>query len=162
MALSDLVTGANLGPEFQIGTNVSGQITINVDGTTVVRDGATGQLSAAQGAISYDGATYTLTYTDAAGATQTADLSALANAADIFVTGATLVGTTLTLTDNDTGTPDVIIDLASITGVSADAGNLLDAGTDGLPLLTVATLQADLAPACKDVFGNDLFFAVPA
>ena len=160
MATNDLVTGANLGPEFEIGTNVANQITINTDGTSVIRDGVTGELSSPPGVMTYNAGTSTLTYTDGQGGVQDVDLSALTT--DIFVNGGAYDANTmlLTLTDNDAGTPDVVIDLSTLLGVSTDANNLLVNGADGKPHLDVADLQAALG-TCQDVFGVDLFRAVP-
>lgn len=161
MALNDLVTGGNLGPEFEQGTTVANQITINVDGAGVVRDPVTGELSSPPATLTFDGASNALLFNNGQGGTANIDLSGLTT--DIYVDGATFDAATqvLTLTDTDGATPDVTVDLSSLTGVSTDANNLLDAGTDGKPLLTVAALQTDLAPACQDVFGNDLFYAFP-
>ena len=41
----DIVRGENLGPEFEQGTTVPDKVTIKVDGTSIVRDAATGELS---------------------------------------------------------------------------------------------------------------------
>ena len=60
----------------------------------------------------YDAATHVITHTDGNGITTSADLSALTT--DIYVTGGTLAGTVLTLTDPDSGTADVTIDLANL------------------------------------------------
>lgn len=84
MAINNVVVSGNLGPEFEIGTGpVADKITIKVDGSTIIRDGATGELSAVTGgtdsyidAASYASGTLTLGYSDAK-ADITADLSAL-------------------------------------------------------------------------------------
>ena len=163
MAVNDIVVTPNLGPEFQIGTGPDpAAITVNVDGTTVVRDATTGQLSSPITTLSYDNTTQVLTYINEAGATTTLDMSALA--ADIFVNGASYDATTsvLTLTDNDTGTPDVTVDLSQLLGVSTDPNNLLGDGTDGKPFLDSATVCADITANCladcvlTDAFGNTL------
>ena len=121
-------------------------------------------------ALSYNATTTELSYTDEDGVVSTIDLSALTT--DIYVDGATFnAGTSvLTLTDNDGGTGDIVIDLSafvvSITdngdgtydivqngatvgtidtkdGVSADAGQALTLGSDGLPYLDAASLASD-------------------
>ena len=160
MAVNDLVTGGNLGPEFQIGTNVPNQITINTDGTSVIRDGVTGELSSPPGVMTYVPGTATLTYTDGQGGVQNIDLSGLTT--DIYVDGGTYDPNTmiLTLTDNDAGTPDVTVDLSGLLGVSTDANNLLVNGADGKPFLDVPALQAAFN-VCQDVFGTNLFRALP-
>lgn len=40
-----IVTASTLGPEFELGTTTPGKITVNVNGTTVVRHPTTGELS---------------------------------------------------------------------------------------------------------------------
>ena len=154
--MSQVVTPSNLGPEFELGTTVANQITISVDGVGVVRDAGTGELSSPPGVLSYDNTTTTLTYTDGQGNTQNVDLSSLTS--DIFVNGGSFDAATsvLTLTDTDAGTPDVIVDLSSLLGVSADANNVLTNGTDGKPFFDPSTLVA-----CTDAFGVDIFRAFP-
>lgn len=161
MALNDLVTGANLGPEFEVGTNVANQITIKTDGTSVIRDAVTGELSSPPGVLTYDGGTSILTYDNGQGGTANLDLSALTT--DIFVNGGTFDAATgvLTLTDNDGATPDVVVDLSALSDPSADANNILVAGTDGKLFLDCATISASCTGICQDVFGNDLFRAFP-
>jgi len=145
-----VVTPTNLGPEFEIGTNVAGLITVRVDGTSVVRDPVTGSLGAV--APTYDNVATTLTFPGVNGGADTViDLSALTT--DVFVNGASLSGTVLTLTDNDAGTPDVTVDLAAFAGVSTDAGQILVAGSDGKPLLTQATVAAQADCPVTDAFG---------
>lgn len=160
MTLQNLVQGSNLGPEFEQGTNVPGSLTINVDGTTVVRDATTGELSSPVTTLNYDNTTGILTYVNEAGTPQTINLGALAS--DIFVDGASFDASTsiLTLTDNDAGTPDITVDLSSFLGVSSDAGNLLVDGTDGKPFLDSGTVCTDIKANCfqdcpvTDIFGN--------
>ena len=168
MALNDIVTGSNLGPEFELGTNVADAITINVDGVTVLRDPVTGELSSpaaaqAVSAITYDAATTTLTHDPGDGSTPVdIDLSALTT--DIFVDGATFDAATsiLTLKDNDGATPDVTIDLSTLLGVSTDADNLLSNGADGKPFIDGAAVCAEITANCledcpvTDVFGNTI------
>ena len=168
MALNDIVTGANLGPEFELGTNVADAITINVDGVTILRDPVTGELSSpaaaqAVSAISYDAATTTLTHDPGDGSTPVdIDLSALTT--DIFVDGATFDAATsiLTLTDNDGATPNVTIDLSTLLGVSTDTDNLLSNGADGKPNLQPQALCNAIEAHCydlcpvNDVFGNQI------
>lgn len=159
MTVNNVVFTDNLGPEFEIGTNVTNLITIDVDGTTVVRDATTGELSSPVTTLGYNAATSQLSYLDEAGNTTTIDLSALTT--DIYVNGANFNAATsvLTLTDNDAGTGDVTIDLSALLGVSTDAGNVLTNGTDGKPLLTSAALCADITANClqdcdiTDAFG---------
>lgn len=175
--MSAVVTPGNLqANDFNLGTDIANSITVNVDGTTVVRGAATGLESPNQ-ALSFNNGTNELTLTNNGAADTVIDLSALT--ADIYVTGASMVGTVLTLTDNDAGTPDVTIDLAAfVSGPSADAGNLLTTGTDGLSLLTsvvsgdannvigtgsdgLAFFDSSTLAACTDAFGVDIFRAFP-
>ena len=154
--MSSVVVPGNLGPEFSIGGVIPSLITVQVDGTSVSRNGTTGVLSATQPA--YDTVAKTLTFPAADGGTPLViDLSSLAS--DIFVTGATLAAGVLTLTDNDAGTPDVVVDLSAFLGVSTDAGNVLTAGADDLPFLDAATVEALATNTCTDAFGVDIFSA---
>lgn len=157
--MSDIVTGSNLGPEFAIGTVNANEINVIVDGVSITNGGAAG-LSAVAPTFAYSTVTNVLTITPPGGPAQNIDLTQSA-AADIFVNGGSFnaATSTLTLTDNDGGTPDVTIDLSTLLGVSTDAGNLLGNGADGKPLFTKANLDAQTA-ICQDVFGNDLFRGV--
>ena len=135
--------------------------------------------------MTYDTNTKMLAYADEHGGLTSVDLSALA--VDIFVNGASFdaASLVLTLTDTDAGTPDVTVDLSTLKvtltdngdgtftiaqgansytfdtkeGVSADAGNLLLAGTDAKPLLNPGAVRALLDVEVKDAFGNTLYFA---
>ena len=159
---NQIVIAPELGPEFEIGTTVAGKITVNVDGTTVVRNAGTGELSAPSGSLTYDNATTVLTYTNGAGGIQNINLASLTN--DIFVNGGTFDAATsvLTLTDSDGTTPDVTIDLSSLLGVSTDANNILGNGTDLKPFLQASDITALATETCTSVFGVDLFDAFPA
>ena len=160
MAVNNLVTGPNLNPDdFNLGTDIANRVTVNVDGSTIVR--AAGGFNSPDQLLSYSNATQELTLSRNDGSPPIVlDLSALA--ADIFVDGASFDGTTgvLTLTDNDAGTPDVTINLAALLGVSTDAGNLLANGSDGKPLFTAAVLCQAVTDNCvddcplTDLFGN--------
>lgn len=140
--MASIVTPSNLGPEFLIGTGVAtDKIEINVDGTSIQRNAATGALSSTP--PTYNNTTKVITFPAQDGAAAfTIDLSSLTT--DIFVDGASLNATTnlLTLTDNDATTPDVTVDLSKFTGVSTDVGNIIVDGTDDKPLLTAASVQA--------------------
>lgn len=135
--------------------------------------------------MTYDTNTKMLAYTDEHGGVTSVDLSALA--VDIFITGASFdaASLVLTLTDADAGTPDVTVDLSTLKvtlvdngdgtftiaqgsnsytfdtkeGVSADAGNLLVAGTDGKPLLNPGAVRGLLDVEVQDAFGTTLYFA---
>lgn len=138
--------------------------------------------------LGYDAGTATLTYLDENGNATVVDLAALTS--DIHVDGATwdAASMTLTLTDNDGGTPDVVVDLSSLQGsmtdnsdgtylydagngtttvidtntpASADAGNLLSTGSDGRPLLDGAGITALATVDVQDAFGNHLYYALP-
>lgn len=150
---NDIVLGSELGDEFLIGTETAGKITVAVDGTSVTK---VGNVLAAPSPV-WDNVAKTITFPSVNGAAQQViDLSQFTT--DIYVDGATFNPTTniLTLTDNDGGTPNVTVDLSLLLGVSADAGNLLVNGTDGKPLFTKATLDAQ-TNICTSVFGTQLF-----
>ena len=151
--MSAVVTPTNLGPEFEIGTTTPSKITVKVDGSSVIRDATTGSLSAAP--IVFNNTTKSIEQPDVNGV-PVPDIDLSQFLADIFVSGATLVAGILTLTDNDAGTPNVIVDLNALKGVSTDAANALVNGTDGKPFFNPATLAT-----CVDAFGVDLFRAFP-
>lgn len=159
MSTQPIVTVPNLGPEFELGTTVASQITIAVDGQTVVRDAGTGELSSPVTSLTYDNTSTTLSFLDEEGNTTTIDLSSLTT--DIFVNGGSFdaATSTLTLTDNDAATPDVTIDLSTLLGVSVDVDNILSNGTDGKAFLSCENIKDDCTSVCQDAFGNDLFFA---
>ena len=159
MAVNDIVIGSELGPEFEIGTTVPNFITVRVDGVTVLRNPTTGELSTPLTSLGFDNTTGILTFINETGNPMTADLSAFFT--DVFVTGGNYnaANMTLTLTDNDAGTPDVVIDLSSLLGVSADAGNILTDGADGKPFLDCDKIRTDCTTVCQSVFGTDLFRA---
>lgn len=186
MAINDIVLGSELGPEFLIGTETTGQITVAVDNTSVVKVGD--ELTAAPPV--FDAVANTLTF-PAQGASAPLVVDLTPYTGDIFVTGAVLDAATnqLTLSDNDAGTPDVIVDLTPVLGVSTDANNalsngadgkpyldsttiltgvstdadqILTLGTDGNPLLTCDTIKTDCTSVCESVFGTALFNAFPA
>ena len=149
MSLS-VILPSNLGPEHEIGTRIPSLITIKTDDTSVVRDPLTGALSS-PGPV-YDPVAHTLQFPNVNGVAQPPiDLSGLA--ADIFVDGGTLVGDVLTLTDSDPGTPDIVVDLATLKGVSADTGQIAVNGTDGKPLVTQAIIAAQANCPVTDAFG---------
>lgn len=135
----------------------------------------------------YDPATHIVTYTGEDGVAGVSDLSALTT--DIFVSGATFdaASMVLTLTDADAGTPDVVVNLASLKQVeTADSATVAFSGTGeaSSPLTAsvvastatvgnLATIAADgvaVDPAAvtalatvdvQDAFGNHLFYAFP-
>ena len=151
------VLDTELGPEFLIGTETPNKITVSVDGTSVTKNAA-GVLSA-QPPV-FDNTANTITFPSAGGAAaQIINLTPYTS--DIFVSGATLDATTkvLTLTDNDAGTPDVVVDLGGLLGVSGDGGNLLTDGTDGKAYFNKAQLDAQ-TQICTSVFGQQLFRGV--
>lgn len=155
---NDIVLGSELGLEFDIGVEVSNKISVKVDGTSIVKDGTTGSLAAANPV--YDSVAKTITYPAVNGvAGQVIDLSEFV--VDVFVDGATFNATTnvLTLTDNSGTTPDVVVDLSNLLGVSSDAGNLLTNGADGKPLFDKAALNSQ-TQICTSVFGTNLFRGV--
>lgn len=158
MATEQIVTVPNLGGEFEIGTNVANKITIKVDGTTVLRDGITGELSSPSVAeslttITYDNITNALVYTAEDGNLTTLDLSGLTT--DVFVTGASLASGMLTLTDPDAGTPDVVVDLNDLLQVSSAGGNILtNHASDDKPFLDRGILETEfIGDAITDAFG---------
>ena len=63
------------------------------------------------------------------------------------------------MTDPDAGTPDVVIDLSQLLGVSNTTGNILVNGTDGKPLLTCDLIKAQCTTQCTSVFGTPVFNA---
>lgn len=160
-----VVVPSDLGPEFQIGTNVANKITVKVDGLTVVRNATTGELSSPNVAASYNTVTKTLTITNQAGVATNIDLSSLA--ADIFLNGGSFNATTmvLTLTDNSATTPDVVINLAALLGVSTDAGNVLTNGADGKGYLSNGIIGTQASAAATEqvtnTFGVNQFKAFP-
>lgn len=156
---TDIVLGSELGPEFDKGVAVANQVTIRVDGTGVVRDSVTGELSSPAPVLTYTNGTQTLNWNDGQGTTLAVDLSALA--ADIFVNGGSYDANTtvLTLTDNDAGTPDVQINLGALLGPSTDAGNLLTSGADNKPFINAAAVTALATENCTSLFGTALFKA---
>ncbi len=132
--------------------------------------------------FAYDAGTTTLTYTDEAGNATAVDLSALST--DIYVDGATFdpVALTLTFTDNDGATPNVVVDLSTlrsaltnngdgtwthndgsgttviIRSVSADAGNLLTAGSDGGAFFDASGVRVLADVEVQDAFGVTLYY----
>lgn len=158
-----VVTPNNLGPEFDQGVLVANKITVKVDGTTVTRNGVTGVLSAAGvlTSLTYNALTSVLTYTDEAGNAANIDLSALTT--DLYITGAAFNPATmvLTLTDASGVTPDVTVDLSTLLGVSADAGNLLEDGADGKPMLKPSVVHAQASESITDAFAVPIFNAMP-
>lgn len=154
MAINDPIIGTELGNEFDQGTIVTNKVSIKIDNTTITKNGSD-QLEATPGSLTYDNANTLLVYTNAAGNIQNIDLSSLTS--DIFVNGGSFDAATsiLTLTDNDGGTADVTVDLSTLLGVSADAGNLLTNGTDGKALFTKADLDAQTT-ILTSLFGTPL------
>lgn len=126
--------------DFNEGTDVPNTWTVNVDGVTISRGTAAG-LVAAGTTFNFNGGTSTLEITQPGQAQQDIDLSGLMNAAEIYVTGGSLVNNVLTLTDNDTGTPDVSINLADLIGPSSDADNIAGTGADGKTKITQAQIE---------------------
>lgn len=98
--------------------------------------------------LAYDAGTTTLTYTDEDGTATPIDLSALTT--DIYVTGATITAGILTLTDNDSGTADVTVDLtAYVNSVVEDesAGTLTLGSASGSTTVELTRwMTAPLAP----------------
>lgn len=157
---TDIVLASELGIEFDIGIAVPSKIIVKTDGTSVQRNAGTGVISAAP--ASWDNVTKTITFPAQDGAApQVIDLSAFTT--DVRVDGGTFNATSmvLTLTDNDAGTPDVVIDLSALLGVSANAGNLLNDGTDGKALLVAADVTALATITNTSVFGTALGKAFP-
>ena len=141
----NIVLSTELSNQFDIGVIESNKISIKVDGTTVTSDAA-GVLSATPSSLTYDPATTILTHTGGDGNVTNVNLSSLTS--DIFVNGGTFDAATsvLTLSDNDPATPDVVIDLSTLLGVSADADNILTDGADGKPFLdkdSIGIVSAD-------------------
>jgi len=134
----NIILSTELGQEFLIGAETPNLITIAVDGTTITKPGNI--LQAEQATLTYDNTTTILTYTAPGQAPMTIDLSALTT--DVFVNGGSFNPTTnvLTLVDNDGVSPDIVVDLSALLGVSTDANNILVNGTDGRPYLDTAAL----------------------
>lgn len=163
--MSILLAPSDLSNQFN--AVAPGPVTLNVDGQTV-QASAAGVLSSPVTVLAYSNLTTELTYTDENGNNTVIDLGALTT--DIFVNGGSFNAATsvLTLTDNDAGTPDVTVDLSTLLGVSTDANNVLNNGTDGKPLLTSTQLcdaiKADcvVTPGtpCTDLAGNDLGYLI--
>ena len=103
--------------------------------------------------LAYNAGTSILTYTDEDGVSTNLDLSALTT--DVYVTGATLAGSVLTLSDNDAGTPDVVVDLAAFATDFTD-------NADGTYLFTAgdgATLTVDTRAASNPITDAGGYFA---
>lgn len=141
MAINDPIIGSELHSDFDQGVAFPNEISVNIDTGSLERNGSD-QIAAKQATMSFVPGTGILTHTSGNGTAQNIDLSSFLS--DIYVSGATFDAATnvLTLTDADAGTPDVTVDLSNLLGVSADAGNLLQDGTDGKPLFTKADLDA--------------------
>jgi len=130
---NDIVLGSELGPEFLLGTETPDKITVSVDGTSVTKSG--GVLAVAPPTF----ANNVITFPASNGAAPTVvDLSQFTT--DIHVSGGSFDAATsvLTLTDTDGSTPDIVIDLSTLLGVSTQAGNALTDGPDGKPFLPEA------------------------
>lgn len=157
---NDVVLGSELGPEFEKGTLVANLVTVRVDATSLQRNAGTGALSAVPPV--FDNVAKTITFPSQDGAAQQViNLSQFTT--DIHLDGGTFDAATavLTLTDNDGGTPDVVIDLSALMGSSTDAGNLMSDGSDGKPLLVAANIT-DLATIQNtSLFGTNLGKAFP-
>ena len=131
-----------------LSTDADNDVTTGSDGGVYFEESLT--------SLTYDGTNTTLTFTDENGVVSNIDLSALTS--DIFVNGATYnaASTTLTLSDNDPATPDVVVDLSTLRSIitpdlatgswshddgngtvqtilstSSDADNQLSIGADG-------------------------------
>lgn len=155
---TDIVLASELGPEFDIGVETANQIRLSVDGTSIVKDGTTGHLGAV--APVWDNVAKTITFPATNGGAQTViDLSQFTT--DIYVTGGTwdIATTTLTLSDNDGTTPDITVDLGTLLGVSADANNLLTAGSDNKAFIDAAAIRA-VGTEQTSVFGTSLGFTI--
>jgi hypothetical protein len=124
---NNFVIQENLGPEFELGTTVANKMTIRVDGTTILRDAVTGELSVAPGAISTTnalslaGALLTSTVN---GEAATQDLTAAIQAAETVTTlgynGAT---GDLTYVDEDGVTTTITLPLENfLSAASYDSG----------------------------------------
>ena len=156
--MAQVVTPSNLGQEFELGTTVTDKITIKVDGTSVER-ASDGTLNAAP--PMWDNVTKIITFPSQNGApAQEIDLSQFV--ADIYVNGGSYDPAlmTLVLSDNDATTPDVVVNLSAMLGVSTDAGQILTNGADGKPFLDEATIT-NIANNCTDAFGVNIFKAFP-
>ena len=155
---NDIVLGSELGDEFDLsGGTVADKVILKVDGTSVVRQ-ADGTITGAP--VVLDNVARTVTFPAVnGGAPVVLDLSAFLT--DIFVSGGSYDPATsvITLVDNDAATPDITIDLSSLLGVSADAGNILTDGADGKPFFDKAALDAQ-TEICTSVFGTELFRGV--
>ena len=200
-----IVTPANLGNTLKAAHITAGKYDVNIDKDTLLAlaDGTlavntnigTGESDALKALIkgqetatsmSYDAATKIISYTNEKGTVSNINLSALA--VDIYVDGASYDAATmvLKLIDNDTGTPDISVNLAELKKVSSQnsttvtlsgtgeassplkadvnvsnaATNLLK--TDANGLLVSKTDITDLASVdVQDAFGTHLFYAFP-
>lgn len=155
---TDIVLASELNVEFDIGVETANKISMKVDGTSIVKDGVTGSLGAV--APIWNNVTKEITFPATNGGTPTViDLSQFTT--DIYVTGGSwdINTTTLTLSDNDGGTPDITIDLGTLLGVSADANNLLTNGSDNKAFIDAAAIRA-IGTQQTSVFGTDLGYTI--
>ena len=155
MTINSIVTGPNLGPEFDIGNITPSKIRVLLD------------------QILYDNGTSGLTATDAQAAIDELAL-AVSGVAHTAITGIDLKPTAnpneftveIAWTDENgaaqTTTDPTPITITQQTVVSADAGNLINAGGDQGAFLDGAGLKAavlaNVVDDCvvTDVFGNQL------
>lgn len=154
--VTDIVLASELNVEFDIGVETANKISLKVDGTSVVK--VAGVLGAPSPV--WNNTTKLLTFPAVNGAAAVVvDLSQFTT--DIYVTGAAFNGATqvLTLTDNDGVTPDVVVDLSTLLGVSVDANNLLNNGTDGKPLFLVADLYT-VSTEQFSIFGTSIGYTI--
>ena len=154
---TDIILFSELGSEF-VQDVPNQKIIANIDGTSIVKDGVSGSLGAASPV--WDNVAKTITFPAVNGGAQTViDLSQFTT--DIYVTGGTwdIATTTLTLSDNDGTTPDITVDLGTLLGVSADANNLLTAGSDSKAFIDAAAIRA-VGTQQTSVFGTDLGYTI--
>lgn len=200
-----IVTPTNLGNTLKAAHITAGKYDVNIDKDTLLAlaDGTlavntkigTGESAALKALIkaqetatsmTYDPATKIISYTNEKGAVATINLSALA--VDIYVNGASYDAATmvLKLTDTDTGTPDITVNLADLKKVSSQnsttvtfsgtgeassplkadlkisnaATNLLKTDANGA-LVSKTDITALATVDVQDAFGTHLFYAFP-
>ena len=147
----------------------SGQVQVNLDGVTMTASGS-GELVATQQILSGDIPNNSIIITNPDGSTQTLDLTPIITNTEVFVNGGNYNAASmqLTLTDQDPGTPDVVINLAALLGASSDPDNILGNGADGKPTLTAtdicdvikADCVANPGTPCTDLAGNPLGYLI--
>ena len=112
------------------GATINGEVALSGDVANRLALGTDGRLYASETLTTLTVNGSNLEYVDEAGTTSVIPIVA----SDTYTTSATLsLGGLLTLVDNNISTPDVTVDLSSLSGVSSDANNSLILGSDGLP-----------------------------